>query len=342
MRFKALSLVVGVCVLAAANTADAAIEGYANLNIFDLTATQVSDGSVVVGSFTPGAGVDAIITGLLHQSSARGSASGFPSVFSDNGPILSDSGMSTLVAEAGPGGGAAGVSARGEDNFDNFDYSGFEPSGAGDTFGEGSIISLPGFTVGSSVFTVAEGEVSSNPLSSQSAGGNALVEAGASFVLTPTADLNINLDMTASLGLLADSAPVPPGSFASAATTWVLTIRNPDGSLALLWTPDGILNDGGANGFLPGSLGAVETADSFAFSQTVSAGPGVTSAVDESEQDFGLTVTLLEGVQYQFSISHTSSAQVITQGVIPEPGSCIVWGLLALTAGAFYRRRRSK
>ena len=319
-----------------AGSADASIQAYSNLNVINARLTNATTGGAIVGTFDPNnLTADVLVTGLLHNSAANASATGFLPVATAAGPALASSAMNTLVADVGVGAGL-----RGQNNFSNFNYTGTEPTSAGDTFGQGALVDLTGANpadpnYGVTAQTVAESELSSFNLSQAGAAG-AQIQAGASFVLIPRQNLTVDLTMDASLFLEATSNPSPPGFFASANSGWNLTVTNPNGTVALSWTPDG------STGLLPGTLGASDSLDPFALGQNVSAGPGVSTIQNFPLASFKATATLLQGVQYQFDINHTSRAQVVTQDVIPEPGAFVVWGLLLLTGSVFGWRRFKK
>jgi hypothetical protein len=330
LRLFGISLLLMFMFGLAAPDLRAAIEGVSILNIINAQLTTPG-GVAITGTTNPALAADVLIIGLSHNSSANANASGFANASTSKPASPLSSAMDTLVADTG-----AGDGLRGENNFTNFNYAGSEPTGAGDTFGQGAIVDLvsdPAEPFGVTAQTVAEAEVSSDPLVSQTADANGTVQAGASFRLIPAANLDVVLTFTAQQLLKATSTPVPPGFFASANSAWSLTITNPDGSDALVWAPDGSV------GALPGSLGGTETSDPFDLTRNVSAGPGVDTVIDNLAGGvFRATVTLLAGVQYQFDIGHRSSAQVITSGVIPEPASVAVWG--GLVALCLYGRRR--
>ncbi|MHB8956954.1 MAG: EDSAP-1 family PEP-CTERM protein [Pirellulaceae bacterium] len=318
---RACCVVAAACVLATASSAQASIESYSNLNVFNFAFYNDAGGGTLGTQLTQGVEVQVDLATLSETASATANTASIP-----GGAFTTafDS-LDTLQAYDGAGPPPA------ENTFTN--TAGGEPFARGDTDGSGRAIAGIGAATPTTAQTVAETQLLESIFNTDAAIASSSVSATAEFEVIVLEALDFVVDFDASLNMFSSLIPSPPASSTSAAASWSLTVTNEDGLIVFQWNPNGEVD-----GVI---LGGTEVADGFDMTQSITTVTNSSTTVTEALTDFRAFGSLDAGT-YTFTVEHLTRADVQNLGVVPEPGSCIVWGLLALTAGAFYRRRRSK
>ncbi|MHB8863000.1 MAG: EDSAP-1 family PEP-CTERM protein [Pirellulaceae bacterium] len=318
---RACCVVGAACVLATASSAHASIESYSNLNVFNFGLYNDAGGGTLGAQLAQGEGGVLVDLATLSETAVA-----FANTASIPGGAFTTSfdSLDTLQAYDGAGPPPA------ENTFTN--HVGGEPFARGDTDGSGRAIAGIGADTLTTAQTVAETQLLESIFNTDSAIASSSVSATAEFTITLEEALDFVVDFDASLNMFSSLIPSPPASSTSAAASWSLTVTGDDG-IVFRWSPNGEV-DGAI-------IGGTEVADGFDMTQSITTVTNSSTTVTEGLADFRAFGSLDPGT-YTFTVEHLTRADVQNLGVIPEPGSCIVWGLLALTAGAFYRRRRNK
>jgi hypothetical protein len=318
-------------------TSVASVEGYA---LAEITGFQLF---VDAGGGAHGApitnGIDVTVVAPSFSSAASADVDSIPGIVSTTGVGTTTPnpgvgfGVNTAVAYQGGG-------VVGENVFTNL-LAG-QPLAHADTTGSGAIIAgLAGVAPPADLHTVSEVDLST--LISVTDGGRAdsATTSTASFTVTVVggAPLSIVGDFLANKTLIADLTSSPPGVAATADTSFNITIDAIDLSTGLSlgqvfnWSPDGLVG---------GILGGVEYADPFSLNASISGFPGFLSTSTLGPALFSAGFTLLPGIGYTFSSELSTSASAQTIGVIPEPATFVVWGLMAMcSCGVAFRASRA-
>jgi hypothetical protein len=319
MKVKILGLVTAACVLAAASSVHATIESYANQNVSSFGFYNDAGGGALGAPITQGVEVIVDLNTLSETSQAT-------AILASGGvdATVSFGSLDTLQAYVGAG------PAPAENTFTNVGVG--VPFSRADTDGSGRAIVGIGGPFGTTAQVVSEGQLRENIQNTDAAIANSSVSTTAEFTALVLGALDFVVDFEASLEMFSALIPSPPGSSTSAAVSWSVRITDDTGGTVFAWTP---------NGAVDGTItGGTEISDSYNMTQTNTTSTNSSNTVSEALQGFRATGSLAPGT-YTFSVEQSSRIDVQNAG-IPEPGSCIVWGLLALSAGLFYRRKRMK
>jgi hypothetical protein len=329
IRFAVLSLaVLGTAIC---DRAHAAIEAYANLNIFGFELMEDTDNDMV-GDTPITAGDQITVTGASFSSSATADVASVPlSAFTNvnNAPTASV-GHDTLQAFNGAG------AAPAENTFGNF--AGVNPFARGDTDGSGSIIAGLAEATPAMASAVSEVDLLATMPDAGTASSGASSNGSFSVDFTPGSDLVIVGEFMASRSLLAELIPAALGSTAGADTSFTISLRVVGGAEIFNWSPNGQ-----TAGTMVGD--ALILTDPFDINGSISAFPGSSSSVDVGPGLFSALFTLQGGVNYSFNISMQTQADATVVPVVsdvPEMSGIVVWGVLALVGGGAARFRSSK
>lgn len=308
---------------------NAAIEGYSHITISGFQLFYHTGAGGVGAPIVNGTDIS-LVTFPTFSSNANADITSIP-----NGVTSSTTGVASSIPDVGIGFGLDTASAYEgsapppQNDFTNLGAP--VPHAHADTFGTGGIIAgLPfGVAAPASIELVSEVDLATGLSISDDGSADSSTTSTASFTFTVLTPIDIIGIFDASIDLVADLVPSPPGVQASADTSFNITLTDATGAVVFEWTPNG-----GAGGI----TGGTEWSDPFHLNDGRSAFPGTTSPKVTGPGSFSASVFLTPG-NYTFNSEISTSASARTVGVIPEPSALIIWGALGLCMSGIYVRR---